>query len=110
MHNYSHLPQCPRRQQSLENFHLCFLFLEVWVVFKPMFYKHEDLYSSLPPCCCDETLTKNYLGKQTLFGLQLTFYHLERPRQGSRQELNQRPWRNTAYWLAPMTCPACFLL
>jgi hypothetical protein len=27
-----------------------------------------------------------------------------------RQELTQRPWRGTAYWIAPLACSACFLL
>ena len=41
---------------------------------------------------------------QGLFGLQVTAYHQGKPRQGFqagtwRQDLKQRPWGGTAYWL-----------
>jgi hypothetical protein len=36
-----------------------------------------------------------------LFSLQLTINHLGIQGRNSRQELKQRPWRDTAYSLAP---------
>lgn len=62
-------------------------------------------YSNLVSLCCAETLT-NDLGQKGL--LQLPGPHTQG--RNSSQELQRRLERHTAYWLASMTCSACFFI
>lgn len=68
-------------------------------------------------CCCNETLTKNNLGRKASNCLTLLHHSpsLREPKvetQGRNLELETKtePLRNAAYWLALLACLACILV
>lgn len=56
-------------------------------------------------------MAKSKLGREVFIWLILTYCSSSKDiRIGTwRQELVQRPWKGTAYWLLLMSCSACFL-
>lgn len=66
------------------------------------------------PCPCNKTLSKNNFGRKGLFGFLVIVLHEGKPRQKlkagtQRQELKERPWRETCHGFAPLWLlhPAC---
>lgn len=48
------------------------------------------------------TMTRSRLGRKGFILLAVAVHHRGKPRQEVKQELMQRPWRNAAFYLAPL--------
>lgn len=59
-----------------------------------------DVVSSLPLCYCDKILTTSTQEERHLFHVTTLRLLSALKRSQGRNFLRQRPWRNSAYWLA----------